>query len=72
MSLLEQAKHAFSLLQQGREALDAIKDAVSDGSAAINTKELGELRVMLEREEQETKDVINDARTAIADYRAGG
>jgi hypothetical protein len=71
MSLLDQAAHAFSLLQQGREALVAIKDAISDGTTGMSETDVSKLKAMLDAEEQETRTAIADARDAIAAYRAG-
>lgn len=71
MDLIKKAKEAFELLAQARGMLTEVKDAMTDGSAAISANQIGELRVMLEQEDQETKDAINEARAAIADYRRG-
>lgn len=60
------------LLSDGRNALTQVRDAISDGTAAISTSEKDELAAMLDNEERETMTSIASARDAIAEYRAGG
>lgn len=65
-------KKGAALLTEGRDALGQVKAAITDGSAAINATQLSQLQAMLDKEEQETKAAIADARDAIAEYRRGG
>lgn len=70
-ALLNLAKKGASLLSQGRQAFEQVKDAVNDGKTAINATQRSELESLLAQEEQETKSAIADARDAIAEYRRG-
>lgn len=55
MDILERARAALALIQQGRQALSGIADAVSDGKAAIDAQSKAELDGLLAQERQETQ-----------------
>lgn len=64
-------ERGVGLLRQGRAVLEQVRSAVADGKTAINTASVDDLLSQLEREEQETKSAVADARDAIAQYRRG-
>lgn len=70
MNLIDQARKAFDLVQQGRAALEAIASSVKDGTAAVNATEQAELNEMLERERLETKQAHDNLQNAINASRA--
>lgn len=69
MDLLQKAKDAIALIQQGREALAGVVDAVKDGKAAIDADTLGELDGLLEQERVENRQTNAAIQDAISRYR---
>lgn len=71
-AILALAQKGASLFSEGRAAFTQVKSAIADGTAALSTSEHDQLSAMLDKEEEETKAAIADARDAIAEYRRGG
>lgn len=71
MNILEEARKALDLIQQGRDALAAITSAVKDGTAAISANEQATLNSMLEKERAETKSAHDNLQNAINASRVG-
>ena len=59
------------LAKEARGVFAKVKAAVTDGQTAINAASADDLLAQLDREEQETKAAIADARDAIAQFRRG-
>lgn len=69
MNVLEKARQAFALIQQGRASLAEIADAIKDGTAAIAAGDQAELDRMLAEEAQETRAAHAALDAAIAAQR---
>lgn len=69
MNVLEAATKAIALIAEGRAALDGIRDAIKDGSAAVKTNDLDELEALLEQEKVETRAAHDALAAAIADAK---
>lgn len=69
MNILDKAREAFDLIQQGRGALAAITSGIKDGTAAISATDQAELNAMLERERTETREAHDNLQNAINSSR---
>lgn len=65
MDILAQARSALEMMATGRQALSSIVDAVRDGRAALDTKQMGELNAILAQEKTETEAAHNALQRAI-------
>lgn len=53
--LMAKARNAVQIIQEGRRALEAVRDAIADGKVALDTKSQGELNALLADEQRETQ-----------------
>lgn len=74
MDWLKMARDGIALLQQGRETVTRVADAVKDGSAALSTEDQAELDRLLAQETAESKAAHDSLEEAIraAEARQGG
>jgi uncharacterized protein YkvS len=71
LNILDEAKKFIALMQEGREGLAGIVDAVKDGKVAVDATTQAELNSMLEKERAETKEAHDNLQNAINASRAG-
>lgn len=71
MSIIDEARKAFQLFEEGRGALEAITSAVADGSAAVSSSDQRELNTMLEKERSESRTAHDTLQNAINTSRLG-
>jgi hypothetical protein len=71
LNILEEAKKAFDLFNEGRSALESIASSVKDGKAAISSNDQAELNTMLEKERAESRQAHDNLQNAINASRAG-
>ena len=64
-NILTKAQEAIALVQQGREALAAIKDALNGGQVALNTNDMRQLQALLAQEQRESEAAHSDLNNAI-------
>lgn len=69
MSLLDKARDALNLIQEGRAALEKISSAVKDGKEALSSDDAAELQRILEREQAESQAAHDDLAEAIRQAR---
>lgn len=72
MDWLKKAEDALRLISEGRRVLTEVKDAVTDGSAALSTTDQDKLDQMLEQEMGESRAAHDSLKAAIAAARAKG
>lgn len=74
MDWLKMARDGIALLQQGRQAVTAVVDAVKDGSAALSTTDKAELDRLLAEETRESRAAHDSLKAALdeADQRGDG
>jgi hypothetical protein len=65
MNILDEAKKAFELFQQGRSALEALASGVADGTHALSTTDKAELDRMLATERAESQAAHDNLQNAI-------
>jgi hypothetical protein len=71
LNIIEEAQKAFALIQEGRQALNAITSSVKDGKVAIDAKTQTELNALLEKERPESQAAHDNLQNAINSARAG-
>lgn len=71
-SILERAQKALQLVREGRAALKAIADAVSDGREALSTTDRSRLESILEDEKRQSRDAHDELDRALKRVEGGG
>jgi vacuolar-type H+-ATPase subunit B/Vma2 len=71
LNILEEAQKAIALIQEGRQALDAITSSVKDGKVAIDATTQRELSTLLEQERGQSQVAHDNLQNAINAARAG-
>lgn len=72
MDWLAKAREGLALIQQGRQAVTAVADAVKDGSAALSTTDQAELNRLLAEETRESRAAHDSLEEAIRAAEARG
>lgn len=65
MDVLATIKAALAMMAQGRQTIADTMDAVRDGQAAFDAKDMGELNALLAQEKKETEAAHNALQRAI-------
>lgn len=69
INYLKAVRDGIALIKAGREALAEVKDAISDGKAAIDADDAAEMEALLQAERPENRAAFNNLNDAIVAYR---